>query len=241
MLCNPCSPCRSSAVPLFHAIFTLSTFYRLINLQCRVDEHGMNPRSRPGLLQALTGSLPQPLQAVPALVGAAPEMDPTFFLFWLTNVSYMPSDSCRLEESTPPSSSMSYLFPSKIPSEGKGRTLCLRSMAHYGVFKSALPRTLGHFQSAIVFSFWLWAFFPLVQGFVFLCHPRYSLLAFIDTFSLLLVKQSRRTCIITFSALFYREFIDIGLYNSSLLFFPSSFFSCFVSHFPVTRYRRPSR
>jgi hypothetical protein len=63
--------CRSSAIPLFHAIFTLSTFYRLINLQCRVDEHGMNTRSRPGLLQALTGSLPQPLQAVPALVGAA--------------------------------------------------------------------------------------------------------------------------------------------------------------------------
>jgi hypothetical protein len=61
--------------------------------------------------------------------------------------------------------------------------------------------------------------FPLVQGFVFLCHPRYSLLAFIDAFSLLLVKQARRTYITIVSAPFYRELIDIGLYNPSFLFF----------------------
>jgi hypothetical protein len=48
---------------------------------------------------------------------------------------------------------MSYLFPSKIPSEGKGRTLCLRSMAHYGVFKSALPRTLATFSLSLCFLF----------------------------------------------------------------------------------------
>jgi hypothetical protein len=113
----------------------------------------MNPRSRPGLLHALTGSPPQPLQAVPALVGAAPEMDPTFFLFWLTNVSYMPSDSCRLEESTPPLAACLTCSLARYRQRGRERTLCLRSWPTMESLRALCPGLWTTFSLSLCFPF----------------------------------------------------------------------------------------
>lgn len=52
-----------------------------------------------------------------------------------------------------PSNSMSYLFPSKIPSEGKGRALCLRSWPTMESLRALCPGPWTTSSLSLCFSF----------------------------------------------------------------------------------------